>query len=69
MMHSHIRGDAAFARPFNAIRDVEFAPQNILTGASFSSSSSPALPPEPPLPLVQEAFDRLITILLQEGQP
>jgi len=69
MMPNDIRGDADFARPFNAIRDIEFAPENIVTSASFSSSSSPALPPQPAMPLVQVVFDRLITILLQEGQP
>jgi len=69
MMQSHIRGDAAFARPFNAIRDIEFAPENIVTGASFSSQPPPALPPLPPLPLLQIAFDHVVEILLQEGQP
>ncbi|MET3817095.1 MULTISPECIES: hypothetical protein [unclassified Pantoea] len=69
MMQPAIRGDAAFARPFHAIRDIEFAPENIVTSASFSSSSSPALPPQPPLPLLQVVFDRIIGILMQEGKP
>jgi len=69
MMQSHIRGDAAFARPFNAFRDIEFAPENIVTGASFSSQPPPALPPQPPLPLLQIAFDHVVEILLQEGKP
>ncbi|KAF6660217.1 hypothetical protein HFD91_09225 [Enterobacteriaceae bacterium EKM102V] len=69
MMQNHIRGDAAFARPFNAIRDIEFAPENIVTSASFSSSSSPALSPLPPQPLLQIAFDRVLGILLQEDKP
>jgi len=69
MMQNHIRGDAAYARPFNAIRDIEFAPENIVTSASFSSSSSPALPPLPPQPLLQIAFDRVLGILLQEDKP
>jgi hypothetical protein len=69
MMQPAIRGDAAFARPFHAIRDIEFSAENIVTGASFSSSSSPALPPQPPLPLIQVAIDRVIGILLKEGQP
>lgn len=69
MMQPAIRGDAAFARPSHAIRDIEFSAENIVTGASFSSSSSPALPPQPPLPLIQVAFDRVIGILLNEGQP
>ncbi len=68
MMQPHIRGDAAF-RPFDAIRDIEFAPENILTGASFSSPPPPALPPQPPLPQLQVFFDRFIEILLQEGKP
>nr|MBA2817031.1 hypothetical protein [Candidatus Pantoea persica] len=51
MMQSHIMGDAAFSRPFNAICNIEFAPENIVTGASFSSQP-PALPPQPPLPLL-----------------
>lgn len=69
MMQSHIRGDAAFARPFNAIRDIEFSPENIVTGASFSSQPPPALPPQPPLPLLQVAFERVIEVLFQEGKP
>jgi len=69
MMQNHIRGDATYARPFNAIRDIEFSPDNIVTSASFSSSSSPALPPQPPQPLLQIAFDRVLGILLQEGKP
>ncbi|KTR90489.1 hypothetical protein [Pantoea dispersa] len=69
MMQKHIRGDAAFARPFHAIRDIEFAPENIVTGASFTASSVPGLPPQPPLPLLQVALDRFIEILLQEGKP
>lgn len=69
MMQNHIRGDAAFARPYNAIRDIEFAPENIVNGASFSSPSSPALPPQPPLPLIQVVLDRFVGILLQEGKP
>lgn len=69
MMPSSIRGDAAFARPFDPIRDIEFAAENILTSASFSSSSSPALPPPPPEPLLQIAIDGLIGILLKEGKP
>jgi len=69
MMQSPIRGDAAFARPFNAIRDIGFTPENIITGASFSSQPPPALPPQPPLPLLQVAFDRVAGILLQEGRP
>ncbi|MBZ6387489.1 hypothetical protein [Pantoea piersonii] len=35
MMQSHIRGDAAFARPYNAIRDIKFAPE-ILSPAPAS---------------------------------
>ncbi|MBZ6387494.1 hypothetical protein [Pantoea piersonii] len=69
MMQSPVRGDAAFARPFNAIRDIEFAPENIVTSASFSSWPPPALPPQPPLPLLQMVFDRVVEILLQEGRP
>jgi len=69
MMHSHIRGDAAFARPFDAIHTIEFAKDNILTSASFTSSPPPALPPQPPLPLLQVGFHRVIEILLQEGEP
>lgn len=69
MMQPDIRGDAAFARPFNAIRDIELAPENIVNGASFSSPTSPALPPQPPLPVMQVVFDRFVGILLQEGKP
>lgn len=69
MMQSHIRGDAAFARPFNAIRDIEFAPENIVTGTSFSSQPPPALPPQPPLPLLQIVLDHVVEILLQEDKP
>ena len=69
MMQNHIRGDSTYARPFNAIRDIEFSPDNIVTSASFSSSSSPALPPLPPQPLLQIAFDRVLGILLQEDKP
>ncbi|MDF7630460.1 hypothetical protein PUG46_14410 [Erwiniaceae bacterium L1_55_4] len=69
MMQQHIRGDAAFARPFHAIRSIEFASENILTSASFSSSPPPALPPLPPLPLLQVGMDRVVSILLQEGKP
>lgn len=68
MMQSHIRGDAAFARPFDAIRSIEFAPENMLTSASFTSSPPPALPPQPPLPLLQKGMDWVIEILLQEGK-
>lgn len=69
MMNNHLRGDTACARPFDAIRDIEFAPENIVTGASFAASPAPALPPQPPLPLLQVALDRFIEILLQEGKP
>lgn len=69
MMQSHIRGDAAFARPFDAIRSIEFARKNILTSASFSSSAPPALPPLPPLPLLKKKLNRVAGILLQEGKP
>ena len=69
MKQQHITGDAALARPFHATHSIEFAPDNILTGASFSSSPPPALPPQPPLPLLQVVFDRIVEILLQEGQP
>lgn len=69
MMQQNIRGDAAFARPFHAIRSIEFASENILTGASFSSTPPPALPPQPPLPLLQVGLDRVIQILLLEGKP
>ncbi|MER5031222.1 hypothetical protein [Pantoea anthophila] len=69
MMQNHIRGDAAFARPFNAIRDIEFAPENIVNGASFSSPSSPALPPQPALPLIQVVIDRFVEVLLREDKP
>lgn len=68
MMHSHIRGDAAFARPFNAVRSIEFTEANILASASFTSSPPPALPPQPPLPQLQVGFDRAFEILLQEGK-
>jgi hypothetical protein len=69
MVQHHIQGDAAFARPFHAIRSIEFASENILTSASFTSSPPPALPPQPPLPLLQVGLDRMIQILLQEGKP
>ncbi|MFJ5159709.1 hypothetical protein ACIP6T_11100 [Pantoea sp. NPDC088449] len=69
MMPQHIKGDAAFARPFHAIRSIEFSDKNILTGASFSSPPPPALPPQPPLPLLQVGFDRVIEIFLQPGKP
>lgn len=69
MMNNHLRGDTACARPFHAIRDIEFAPENIVTGASFTTSPVPALPPQPPLPLLQVALDRVIQILIQEGKP
>ncbi|WP_205952193.1 hypothetical protein [Pantoea stewartii] len=69
MMQQNIRGDAAFARPFDPIRSIEFASENILTSASFTSSPPPALPPQPPLPLLQVGFNRVIGILLQEGKP
>ncbi|MFC7777687.1 hypothetical protein [uncultured Pantoea sp.] len=69
MMQQNIRGDAASARPFHAIRSIEFASENILSSASFTSSPPPALPPQPPLPLLQVGLDRMIGILLQEGKP
>ncbi|MCS3401354.1 MULTISPECIES: hypothetical protein [Pantoea] len=61
MMQPDIRGDAAFARPFHAVRSIEFSPENILSSASF--------PPAPPKPLLQLLADRLIEILLKEYEP
>ena len=61
MMNQHIRGAAACARPFHAIRSVEFSPKNILTSTSFCR--------RPPKPLLQVMADRLIDILLREGKP
>lgn len=69
MMQQHIRGDAAFARPFHAIRDIEFDRKNILTSASFSSSAPPALPPLPPLPALRKSLNRVVRIWVQEGKP
>lgn len=61
MMQTDIRGDAAFARPFHAVRSVEFHPRNILTSDSFHR--------RPPKPLLQVLADRFIHILLQESKP
>lgn len=69
MMQQHIRGDAAFARPFDAIRDIEFDRKNILTSASFSSSAPPALPPLPPLPALKKGLKHVVRIWVQEGKP
>ena len=62
MMQSHIRGDAAFARPFKAIRAIGCAPENIVTGASFSS-------PRPPMALLQVALAPWVEIFFQENKP
>ncbi|THD40231.1 hypothetical protein [Pantoea sp. R102] len=69
MMQQHIRGDAAFARPFDAIHDIEFDRKNILTSASFSSSAPPALPPLPPLPALKKGLKHVVRIWVQEGKP
>lgn len=61
MMQKNIRGDAAFARPFDPIRSVEFSPDNILTSADFR--------PRPPDPLLKTLADRLTEILLMEDKP
>jgi hypothetical protein len=65
MLHSHIRGDDAFARPFYAIHSSESALENMLTSARFTSSPPPALPPQPPLPLQQKGVNWVTEILLQ----
>ena len=58
MMNQNIRGDAACARPFHPIRDIEFSPGNTLSSASFSHRR--------PLPLLQLRVDRLVGAIFRE---
>lgn len=58
MMKRLIRANAACVRPFHAIRDVEFSPDNILTSASF--------PRRIRVPLLQWISDRMIERLMKE---
>jgi len=68
MSPNNIRSEHLTLRPFHAITSIEFAKENILTGASFIASPVPALPPQPPLPLLQKGIDRVIEIILREGK-
>jgi hypothetical protein len=52
---------AASVRPFNAIKDIEFARCNVLTSSDFRQ---PDLKTQ-----LQRLFDRLVAFLSQPGQP
>lgn len=69
MLPSHLIEGSVKAHPFDAIRSIEFANQNILTGDNIRISPLPALTSSPHRPLLQRGLDRLVEIILQEGQP
>ena len=60
-MPAYACAGAASVRPFNAIKDIEFARCNILTSADFRQ---PDLKTQ-----LQKLFDRLVASLCKPGHP